>query len=301
MQWQREVKRFKAYLKLERGLSENTLKAYENDINKLANFAETEGKTKLTQLQYADIRDFIYSIAELGVEPTTQARILSGIKTFFTYLVLEEIIDKNPTELLETPKTTRKLPDVLSLDEINKMLSVIDLSRPDGHRNKAIIETLYSCGIRVSELCNLRLSQLFRKESFIRIIGKGNKERLVPIGSYALKEIKLYEEATRAHLDIKKGQEDYLFLNRRGSQLSRVMIFMIIKDLAKRAGVTKTISPHTFRHSFATHLIEHGADLRAVQDMLGHESITTTEIYTHISKKHLHDTISKYHPRYHSA
>lgn len=244
-----------------------------------------------------DILDFIGFINELGMSRYSQARILSGIKAFYKFLLYEELITKDPSSLIETPKLGRKLPDTLDLPDIENLLGAIDLSKPDGTRNRAMLETLYSSGLRVSELISLRISHLHEDIGFIRVIGKGNKERLVPIGKEALKHVRLYREHVRNHLDIKKGFEDHLFLNRRGAALSRVMVFMIIKDLAMKIDLKKNISPHTFRHSFATHLIEGGADLRAVQEMLGHESITTTEIYTHLDRDYLKQVITEYHPR----
>lgn len=289
-------KGFKSYLKMERGLSKNSIDAYLRDTERL--FIFLGDSKKLNELTHSDLSKFIQEVAALGVEKSTQARIVSGIKAFFRYLVLEKIITDNPSELLETPRLNRKLPAVLSIEEINSMLSVVDLSKADGHRNKAIIECLYGCGLRVSEVCNLKISNIFESDGFIRVLGKGSKERLVPIGSFAIKEINNYKNQVRNHLAISEKFRDFLFLNKRASPISRVMIFMIIKDLALKAGIKKNISPHTFRHSFATHLVEGGADLRAVQDMLGHESITTTEIYTHLNKSHLHETVLSYHPRY---
>jgi len=244
-----------------------------------------------------DLRQFINWINELGMIPASQARILSGIKSFYKYLLAENMIKNNPAELLESPKKQRKLPDTLSYQEINKLIETINLSKPDGTRNKAIIEVLYSCGLRVSELTELKLSNLYLEIEFVKVIGKGNKERLVPIGGEAIKALKLWIEHDRVHIPIKKGEEDMVFLNRRGSRLSRVYIFMLIKQLAEAAAIKKSISPHTLRHSFATHLVEGGADLRAVQEMLGHESITTTEIYTHLDREYLKETIVSYHPR----
>ncbi len=244
-----------------------------------------------------DLKDFLVWVNELGMLPPTQARVLSGLKAFFKYLILEDKISIDPSVLLESPKMSRKLPDTLNIIEINKMIEAIDLSRPEGMRNKVILEILYGCGLRVSELTGLKISNLYLDIDFIKILGKGNKERLVPIGSEAIKFLKIFINEVRVHIPVKPGKEDYVFLNKRGNPISRVMIFVIIKDLAKKTGITKNISPHTFRHSFATHLIEGGADLRAVQEMLGHESITTTEIYTHLDRDYLRETIMHFHPR----
>ncbi len=298
MAWHSYTKGFINYLKLERSLSENTIDAYSNDIAKLQEWALSD-KNIHTPLgiKYADLREFINTISELGLSANSQARIVSGIKTFYKYLILENYIKDDPSELLETPKSGRKLPEVLSISEIDLLIAQIDLSKDEGHRNLAIIETLYSCGLRVSELTELKISDLFFNEGFIQVIGKGDKQRLVPIGKKAIKYINLYMKGSRLNLDIKKGYEDHVFLNRRGRSLSRVMIFTILRQLCESAGINKKISPHTFRHSFATHLVEGGADLRAVQEMLGHRSITTTEIYTHINREHLRDALLKYHPR----
>jgi integrase/recombinase XerD len=299
MNWNSILKGFKAYLQLERSLSENSVDAYLRDIIKLKQFCELQGISvqpeKLTQQQ---LEQFLTFISEYGLSARTQARILSGIKAFYKYLSIEDIIDENPTELLEAPKIGRKLPDVLSIEEINELISAIDLSKPEGERNKAILETMYSCGLRVSELINLKLSNLVFNEGFIHVVGKGSKERIVPIGSIAIKHINIYIQSVRNHQqNITKSSEDILFLNRRGAKLTRVMIFTIIKQLCKKAGINKSISPHTLRHSFATHLVEGGADLRAVQEMLGHESITTTEIYTHLDRDYLRQAILDFHPR----
>lgn len=290
---------FKAFLQLEKSLSENSVEAYLHDVHLLfqflhsINFEENIEKIDLKTLQL-----FLKNIHEMGLSATSQARIISGIKSFFKYLLLEDIIKINPSHLLESPKSSRKLPDTLSIEEINMLLSAIDLSTPEGTRNKAIIETMYSSGLRVSELINLRISNIFHDVEFIKVIGKGDKERLVPIGASALKFISMYQQNIRVHLTVQKNNEDILFLNKRGSKLSRVMIFYIIKDLTSKAGIQKNVHPHTLRHSFATHLVEGGADLRAVQEMLGHESITTTEIYTHLDREFLRETIALYHPRY---
>jgi integrase/recombinase XerD len=250
------------------------------------------------ELELKDLEKFVQWISELGMTVTSQSRIISGLRSFYAYCYMEQVVTVNPTALLETPKQKRMLPDTLSFDEIESIIAQIDLSKPEGGRNKAILETLYSCGLRVTELVNLRISCLHLDIGFVRVIGKGDKERLVPIGSDAIKYIKIYKNNIRTHISIKPGQEDYLFLNRRGSKLTRVMIFLMLKALAKKAGIVKNISPHTFRHSFATHLVEGGADLRAVQEMLGHESITTTEIYTHLDREYLRDTLHQFHPAF---
>lgn len=292
------IKGFTAYLQLERSLAKNSIEAYTADVDKLFQYLETECSSKsFLKVELSDLREFLVYINKIGVGARTQARIISGIKTFFKYLLLEDLINSDPSELLEAPRLGRKLPITLSIAEIDKIEEAIDLSKKEGTRNKAIIETLYSCGLRVSELCNLKMSNLFFNEQFIRVIGKGDKERLVPIGSSAIKYIKIYTNEVRNHLRIQKGDEDIIFLNRRGKKLTRVMIFTIVKNLTEKAGIDKVISPHSFRHSFATHLVEGGADLRAVQEMLGHESITTTEIYTHLDREYLRDTILTYHPR----
>lgn len=298
MDWRSAIKGFQAYLKLEKGLSDNSIEAYSRDIEKLQQFADSlPNSLKPEAFTLNDLRQFINWVNELGMIPSSQARILSGIKSFYKYLLAEDMIRNNPAELLESPKKMRKLPDTLSYQDINKLIEAIDLSKSDGTRNKAIIEVLYSCGLRVSELTELKLSNLYLEIEFVKVIGKGNKERLVPIGGEAIKALKLWIEHDRVHIPIKKGEEDMVFLNRRGSRLSRVYIFMLIKQLAELAGIKKSISPHTLRHSFATHLVEGGADLRAVQEMLGHESITTTEIYTHLDREYLKETIISYHPR----
>jgi integrase/recombinase XerD len=299
MIWQSYIKGFQSYLKLEKSLSGNSVEAYVHDVNKLTQFLEfSKNELQPAEVNLKVLQGFVKWINELGVNPRTQARIISGIKAFYKYLILEDAVKDNPSELLDAPKTGRKLPDVLSVMEIDKLIDAIDLSKPEGQRNKALLETLYSSGLRVSELVSLRISNIFEDVGFLKIIGKGDKERLVPIGSIAMKQVKLYLETCRVHLDVKKGSEDIVFLNRNGNKLSRVMIFLIIKDLAARIGLKKKVSPHTFRHSFATHLIEGGADLRAVQEMLGHESITTTEIYTHLNRDYLRQNIIDYHPRF---
>ena len=297
--WLAYKKGFKAYLQLEKSLSANSVDAYLHDIEKLTAFLEMSGsKLGPHEITLQQLEQFIEWICQLGMVPGSQARIISGLRSFFKYCLLEQIITINPAAMLEAPKLKRALPDILSFNEIEKIIQQIDLSKPEGGRNKAILETLYSCGLRVTELVNLRLSCLYLDVGFIKVIGKGDKERLVPIGSDAIKYINIYRQTIRVHVAIKKGNEDILFVNRRGGQLSRVMIFLIIKDLAKKAGINKTISPHTFRHSFATHLVEGGADLRAVQEMLGHESITTTEIYTHLDRHFLRETLYQFHPAF---
>jgi len=297
LSWQSYIKGFRSYLQLERSLSGNSVEAYERDIEKLYQYVQyvsfSGGPEKI---RLSDLQGFIKWINELGMSARSQARVISGIKAFYKYLLMENILSDDPTTLLDAPKLGRKLPDFLSIEEVNQIIAAIDLSKPEGERNKAMLETLYSSGLRVSELVNLKKSNLHSELGLLRVTGKGNKERLVPIGSVALKQIAMYESAYRSHLQIKPGNEDILFLNRRGSKLTRVMIFTIIRQLVTAAGIKKTISPHTFRHSFATHLIEGGADLRAVQEMLGHESITTTEIYTHLDRDYLRAAILQYHP-----
>ena len=298
MTWDYCIKQFEHYLKLERSLSANSIEAYLHDVLKLKQFLEISN-LRLTPdaISNTNIREFIEYINEIGMSAHSQSRILSGLKAFYKYLVLEEIIVDDPTALIEGPKLGRKLPDILSYHEIEQILTAIDLSTPEGARNRAMLETLYSSGLRVSELVDLKLSNLYRDIGFIRVIGKGNKERLVPIGSDALKYMVIYLEEIRCHVPIKAGFEDYIFLNRRGRKLTRVMVFTVIKGLVLKIGMEKRVSPHTFRHSFATHLIEGGADLRAVQEMLGHESITTTEIYTHLDRDYLKQVIREFHPR----
>ena len=295
MTWLDHIKNFKNYLKLERGLSGNSVESYVRDAEKLFQFCGEE--KKLAHLKDEDIHNFLVFLNDLGLSATSQARILSGIKAFFEYLFIEKVIISDPTELISSPRITRKLPETLHLHEIEAMMASIDLSTTEGPRNKAIIEVMYSCGLRVSELTNLKISDCLFSEGFIRVVGKGNKMRLVPIGNEAIKFSKIYQREVRILLDIQQGHEDYLFLNRRGKALSRVMVFLIIKDLAEKAGIHKSISPHTLRHSFATHLVEGGADLRAVQEMLGHESIITTEIYTHLDRAYLQQTLKEFHPR----
>lgn len=298
MNWKVHIQGFKSFLTLEKSLSANSIEAYQRDVEKLYQFVEYK-KYELSpkDIELKQLQEFLKWITELGMTARSQARVISGIKAFYKYLLLENVLSNDPTALLEAPRLGRKLPETLSLEDINRLIDGIDLSTPEGVRNKAMLETLYSCGLRVSELVNLKLSNLFLKEGFIKVIGKGDKERLAPIGSVAIKHITIYREEVRCHIPVKKDQEDFLFLNRRGSKLTRVMVFTIIKRLAKKTGLKKHISPHTFRHSFATHLIEGGADLRAVQEMLGHESITTTEIYTHLDREYLRDAIIQFHPR----
>lgn len=299
MDWKSAINGFKAYLLLERSLSQNSIIAYEQDIAKLASFFTSENKEKRPEdIKYEDLIDFVIFINELGLGGRTQARIISGIRSFFKYLLLENAIIDDPSELLDGPKLTRKIPDVLSYEEINKILESIDLSEDHGHRNRAMLETLYASGLRVSELVDLRISNYFPDVGFVRVIGKSNKERIVPIGESAINYINIYlKEYRNKQGNIKRGFEDHVFLNRRGKMLTRVMIFTIIKEAKQRAGIIKKVSPHTFRHSFATHLVEGGADLRAVQDMLGHESITTTEIYTHLDNQYLREVMLNFHPR----
>ena len=298
MDWENTIIQFKNFLKLEKSLSENSITAYETDIRKLVTYLDINKQNIYpTQVSFKNLKNFLEWINGFGLNARSQARIISGLKAFFKFLLLEDLIETDPSGLLESPKLGRKLPEVLSLEEIDRIISAIDLSLPEGQRNKAIIETLYSCGMRVSELINLKISNLYFKDGFVRITGKGNKERLVPIGNKAIKEIRLYFQDRNLLSGIDKTGENIVFLNRRGKQLSRVMIFTIVKQLAEKAEIKKNISPHTFRHSFATHLIEGGADLRAVQEMLGHESIITTEIYTHLDREYLRDAIIQFHPR----
>lgn len=298
MNWKIYIQGFKSFLALERSLSENSLEAYVHDVRKLVEFLEFK-KYDLSpkEIELKHLQEFLKWITELGMSAHSQARIISGLKGFYKYLLLENILNTDPTALLSAPKLGRKLPDTLSVEDINKIIEAIDLSSPTGQRNKSMLETLYSCGLRVSELVNLKISNLYFNDEFIKVIGKGDKERLVPIGSVAIKQINIYKDEIRCHVKIKKDQEDYLFLNKNGAKLTRVMVFTIIKQLAFKIQLKKQISPHTFRHSFATHLIEGGADLRAVQEMLGHESITTTEIYTHLDRDYLRQAIIQFHPR----
>ena len=294
--WERNIKDFVSYLKIEKGLAANSIHAYQNDVRKLQDFCIPQS-LEANAVQFNHLKQFVQELYDLGLSPRSQSRIISGIKQFYTFLILEDEIQADPSELLEMPKIGRKLPEVLSIDEIDALIAAIDLSKAEGHRNKAILETLYSCGLRVSELVNLQFEDIFYDEGFIRVTGKGNKQRLVPVSPSVEKEIGIYVDHTRNHQDIKPGQESYVFLNRRGSKLTRVMIFTIIKNLAAAIGLKKNISPHTFRHSFATHLLEGGANLRAIQEMLGHESIITTEIYTHLDQHFLKEAIISFHPR----
>ena len=296
MSWESSIKGFKSYLQIERSLSDNSVQAYIRDIKKFANYAMPLKLNEL-KIQRENISDFLAELKDDEIAARSQARIISGIKAFYKYLIIEDYIKHDPTELIESPKVGFKLPDTLSLIEIDKLISAVDLSNKQGERNRAILETLYSCGLRVSELTNLKLSNIYFNEGYLKVIGKGDKERLAPIGGRALKYLTTYINEVRNHQTIKKGQEDFVFLNNRGAGLTRVMIFLIIQKLAVEIGLKKKISPHTFRHSFATHLIEGGADLRAVQEMLGHESITTTEIYTHLDKDYLRSNIIDFHPR----
>jgi integrase/recombinase XerD len=297
--WKAYKKGFKAWLQLEKSLSDNSVEAYLHDIEKLTQFLMLQKQEKEpSELTLKDLEKFVRWINELGMTVSSQSRIISGLRSFYKYCQLEQIGTNNPTLLLEAPKMQRKLPDVLNFEEIEQIIAAIDLSKPEGGRNKAILETMYSSGLRVSELVNLRISQLFFEVGFIKVIGKGDKERLVPIGRDAIKYINLYLQHIRTQLIIQPGEEDIVFLNRRGHRLTRVMIFLILKALVKIAGIQKNISPHTLRHSFATHLVEGGADLRAVQEMLGHESITTTEIYTHLNREFLRSTLQQFHPAF---
>lgn len=297
--WAAEKKGFKAWLQLEKSLSDHSVEAYLRDIEKLTQFIVFQhSDSNIEQITLPELQAFLKWIGGLGISASSQSRIISGIRSFFKYCLQENLVKKDPTLLLETPKLRRNLPDFLSVDEINRIVQAIDLSKPEGERNRAILETMYSCGLRVSELVNLRISSLYPDLGFIKVIGKGDKERLIPIGNTALKYIGIYRNQVRIHMPVKKGNEDILFLNRRGAALSRQMIFILLKDLVREAGIKKTVSPHTFRHSFATHLVEGGADLRAVQEMLGHESITTTEIYTHLDRAYLRETLQKFHPAF---
>ncbi len=299
MSWVSYKKGFKAFLQLEKSLSEHSIEAYLRDIDKLTNYLESNQYTlNPSDITLEHLQSFLQCIGNMEMAPSSQARIISGIKSFFKYCLLEQICTVNPTTLLPSPKTSRKLPDVLSFEEIEKLIAHIDLSKPEGGRNRAILETMYSSGLRVTEVIQLKISCLYLDLGFIRVIGKGNKERLIPIGTDAIKFIKSYKDNIRIHQTPAKNFEDILFLNNRGKGLSRVMIFYIIKDLIIKSGIKKSISPHSFRHSFATHLVEGGADLRAVQEMLGHESITTTEIYTHINREYLRDTLDRFHPAF---
>ena len=298
MNWQININGFQSFLRLERSLSANSIKAYTEDIQRFLHFMrDKKYDLSVDAIVHEHMKEFVQWLSENKTSAATQSRVISGIRTFYKYLLLENIVSNNPTELLEMPKTGRKLPDVLSVQDIDSLIQAIDMSSPEGHRNRAILEVMYSCGLRVGEAVNLKISDLFFDTGFVRVIGKGNKQRLIPIGSVAMKFVDRYRREIRPHQKMQKGFEDYLFLNNRGRKLTTVMIFIIIKNLARDSGMKKHVSPHTFRHSFATHLVENGADLRAVQEMLGHESITTTEIYTHLDRKYLRDTIEKFHPR----
>ncbi len=298
MIWGKYIKAFESYLRIERGLSENSVESYVRDLHKLDQYVEMlKDSLPPEKLSLADLQEFIQYVSELGMETSSQARLISGVRAFYRFLLLSGDIQADPSELLIQPKVGRRLPDTINNIEIDKLISAIDLSKAEGERNKAIIEVLYACGLRVSELVNLKLSNLYFKDEFIKVVGKGSKERLIPIGSSAIKQLNIYINQVRVHQKIQPGFEDYVFLNRRGKSLTRVMIFTIIKDLALKIGLKKSISPHTFRHSFASELVERGADLRAVQEMLGHESITTTEIYTHLDREYLRSTLVQFHPR----
>lgn len=298
MSWINYIKEFRSHILFEKSLSENTFESYQRDVKKLISFLEMkENSNPPTKIKTKDIRDFIQWVAEVGLSAKSQARIISSLKSFFNYLILENIITQNPVQTIENPKIGSYLPETLSTNEIDKLINNIDLSHPQGNRNKAIIEVLYSCGLRVSELINLKISNWYKKDGFIKVEGKGNKERLIPIGELANDLIDLYFIENRNHQKIQKDNRDYIFLNRNGRKLTRVMIFTIVKKLSEKANIKKNISPHTFRHSFATHLIEAGANLRAVQEMLGHESITTTEIYTHLDSDYIKESIKSFHPR----
>ena len=300
--WVSYKKGFKAWLRLEKSLAAHSVAAYLHDLELLLRYLELSGRTGSPDtITPEQLQSFFRWIAELGMSQRSQARILSGLRSFYTYCLVEQITRTDPTALLEAPKLQRKLPDTLSYEEIELLIAAIDLSKPEGERNKAILETMYSCGLRVSEIVSLQISCLYLDAGFIRVIGKGNKERLVPIGENAIRQLNIYLNQVRSHQTVQSGAEDIVFLNRRGQALTRVMIFLVIKELAKKAGIQKSISPHTFRHSFATHLVEGGADLRAVQEMLGHESITTTEIYTHLDREFLRRTLHEYHPAFRSS
>jgi integrase/recombinase XerD len=297
MNWEHALKDFKSYLKIERGLADNSIKNYVWDIEKLVKFLETNQlKDSPLDIHKDTVERFVYEIAK-EVNPRSQARIISGLKSFFNYLVFEDYRNNNPLDLIESPKIGRKLPDTISENEINQLIAAIDLSKKEGERNRAMLETLYGCGLRVSELIGLKISDLYFEEDFIKVTGKGNKQRFVPISNINKKYINIYKNEVRIHLKIQEGFQDILFLNRRGKQLTRAMVFTIVKDLAEQIGLRKNISPHTFRHSFATHLLENGADLRSIQQMLGHESITTTEVYMHVDRSHLAEVMNKFHPR----
>ncbi len=299
MNWLIAQRGFRNYLRLEKSLAANSMDAYLADVQKLERYAESAlGGKSPVHIVLDDVRGFLSMLHEIGISPSSQARIISGLKSFYGFLLLEKEIKADPMELIDTPRIGRHLPDVMSVEEMDSILAAVDLSKPEGTRNRAMLELLYSCGLRVSELIDVRISCLHIDEGFIRVIGKGNKERLVPVGGAALRWIQHYKEQTRLHQAAKAGQDDFLFLNRRGSKLSRMMVFNIIRELVQKCGITKQVSPHTFRHSFATHLVEAGADLRAVQEMLGHASITTTEIYTHLDRQRLREEVMLFHPRY---
>lgn len=298
MSWKNYIKEFRSHILFEKSLSDNTFESYQRDVKKLVSFLEmNKNNSSPSKIKTEDIREFIQWIAQMGMSAKSQARIISSLKSFFNYLVIENVIDQSPAQNIENPRIGSYLPETLSINEIDKLITHIDLSHPQGNRNKAIIEVLYSCGLRVSELINLKISNWYKKEGFIKVEGKGNKERLIPIGKIAIKLIETYFESNREKQKVKEGNNDFMFLNRNGSKLSRVMIFTIVKNLVDIAGIKKNVSPHTFRHSFATHLIEGGANLRAVQEMLGHESITTTEIYTHLDSDFIKESIISFHPR----
>lgn len=298
MQWQSTIKGFQSFLKLERSLSANSIVAYTEDVQCFVQFlADKKYDLNPEKIEHKHLTEFLQWLNELDRSATTQSRIISGIRAFYKYLLLENMVTVNPTELLETPKIGRSLPDVLNVEDIDQLLKATDMSTDKGQRDRTMLETMYSCGLRVSELVNLKISDLFFDTEFVRVTGKGNKQRLIPIGHEAMKFINIYKNDIRVHTLVQKGFEDFLFLNNRGRKLTTAMVFIIIKGLAAKVGMKKHVSPHTFRHSFATHLVENGADLRSVQEMLGHESITTTEIYTHMDRKYLRDTIEKYHPR----
>ncbi len=297
MDWKQALQDYEHYIKLERGLASNSIKNYVLDVEKLVSFLAENNLTETpVKISKETVQRFVYEVAKV-VNPRSQARIISGLKSFFNYLVFEEYRLDNPLDLIESPKIGRKLPDTLSENEINKLIAAIDLSKPEGERNRAMLETLYGCGLRVSELIGLKISDLYFEEDFIKVTGKGDKQRFVPISNINKKYINIYRKEIRVHLKVQPGFQDILFLNRRGKQLTRAMVFTIVKDLAKKINLDKVISPHTFRHSFATHLLENGADLRAIQQMLGHESITTTEVYMHVDRSHLADVMNKFHPR----
>lgn len=299
MNWQTIIQEFKSYLQLEKSLSLNSVDAYVHDIEKFSQFLEMQNAhISALEVERKHLQDFILFLYELGLNDRSQARIISGIRAFYRFLLMEDLIETDPSQLIDLPKLARKLPDTLSYEEVELIFSAIDMSLPEGVRNRAILETMYSCGLRVTEAIELKISNIHSELEFIKVLGKGNKERLIPIGNSALTFIDQYLHLIRNHLKIKKGFEDHVFLNRRGAKLSRVMVFLIIKELVEKAGIHKSISPHTFRHSFATHLIEGGADLRSVQEMLGHQSITTTEIYTHIDREFLKATMIQFHPRF---